>query len=276
MKSLFAIVLFTLLFPFHTQAQSLNGRILDAQTKQPVEFASIGILHRNAGTVANEQGNFVLNTEKAAPADTIKVSMLGYESRLFLVRDFENFLAQQSGMISLQPQNRKLQEVVIKPRKTKIITAGNTTDSKFMSAGFTSNDLGSEVGTVLRYNKKKPGKLENVNFNIASNSYNNVLFRVNLYEFKNGKIGENLLKEPLYTDFTGDSGTLTLDLSDKDIYISSDCLLTLEWIKDYGRRGLFFSAGFFNSDSYARKTSHGDWFDVPAGLGFWATIVHEK
>ncbi|MFC5269747.1 carboxypeptidase-like regulatory domain-containing protein [Adhaeribacter terreus] len=276
MKKLFAVILVTLLFTLQLQAQTLQGRILDAQTKQPIEFASIGILHRDAGTVANEQGSFVLNIEKARPGDTIKVSMLGYESRLFPASDFANVLARQNGIIALQPQTRNLQEVVIKPRKIKTITAGNTTDSKFMTAGFTSNDLGSEVGTVLRYNKKKPGKLENVNFNIASNSYHNVLFRVNLYDYKNGKIGENLLKEPLYTDFTGDSGTHTLDLSDKDIYISSDCLLTLEWIKDYGKRGLFFSAGFFNSDSYARKTSQGDWFEVPAGLGFWATIVHEK
>ncbi|MBK0402365.1 carboxypeptidase-like regulatory domain-containing protein [Adhaeribacter sp. BT258] len=276
MKKLFPTFLVALFYSLSLQAQTLQGRILDAQTKQPVEFASIGILHRDAGTVANEHGNFVLNTEKARSGDTLKVSMLGYESRLFSVPDFESKLTQGNGTILLQPQTRNLQEVVIKPRKTKTITAGNTTDSKFMSAGFTSNDLGSEVGTVLRYNKKKPGKVENVNFNIANNSYNNVFFRVNMYAFKDGKIGENLLKEPLYTDFSGDFGTLTLDLSDKNIYIDSDCLLTLEWIKDYGQRGLYFSAGFFNSDSYGRKTSHGNWFEVPAGLGFWATVVHEK
>ena len=274
MRKLFFAILF--LLTFQIQAQTLKGRILDAQTKQPIEFASIGVLHRDAGTVANEQGNFTLNIQKANPTDTLKISMLGYESRNFPVAGIENILKQQNGIIALKPLNRTLQEVVIRPKKTKTITAGNTTDSRFLSAGFTSNDLGSEVGTVLKYNKKTPGKIENVTFNVATNNYNNVLFRVNIYDYKDGKIGENLLKEPLYVDTSADFGAMTLDLSDKAIYITGDCLLTLEWIKDYGKKGLFFSAGFFNSDSYARKTSQGDWFKVPAGLGFWATIVHEK
>src|SRR5690606_27573962 len=149
---------------------------------------------------------------------------------------------------TLEPQVHQLKDVVIKPRKTKTITTGNTTDSRFMRAGFVSNDLGSELGTVLRYNKKKPGKLENVNFNIAANDYNTVLFRVNIYEFRYGQLGKNLLKEPLYTDCRAHNGTLSLDLSVWDIYISADFLLTLEWIQDYGQRGLFFSAGFFNAD----------------------------
>jgi len=276
MKKLFAVILLALLTTFQLQAQTLTGRILDAQTRQPVAFASIGILRRDAGTVADEQGNFSLSIAKAKPTDTLRLSMLGYENRQFLISEVQTVILRENSVLLLQPNERRLQEVVIKPRKTKTIKVGNTTDSRFMTAGFVSNDLGSELGTVLRYNKKKPGKLENVNFNIAKNDYNTVLFRVNIYAFKNGQVGESLLKEPLYTDFSAQHGTLTLDLSDQDIYITSDCLLTLEWIKDYGKRGLFFSAGFFNADSYARKTSHGNWFNVPAGLGFWATIVHEK
>lgn len=276
MKKLFAVWLLLICSFFQLKAQVIKGRVIDAQTKQPIEFASIGVMNRDAGTVANEQGNFVLNIQKARPTDTLKISMLGYESKVFLVGNIESMLGHQNGIITLQPQNRTLQEVVIKPRKTKTITLGNTTDTRMMSAGFSSNDLGSEVGTVLHYNKKKPGLLLNVNFNIAYNSFEHLLFRVNIYDFKDGKIGENLLKEPLYLETSTDFGTLTLDLSEKNIIIAHDCLLTLEWIKDFGKQGLMFSAGFFNSPSYARKTSHGKWFKSPAGLGFWATVVHEK
>ena len=259
-----------------TAAQLLKGRILDAETNKPVAFASVGVLHRDAGTVADEQGTFQLNVSHQNPTDTLKISLVGYRSYAAPVAQFTQMLAQQNGIIVLKPNVRQLQEVVIKPRKTKTILAGNTTDSRFISAGFVSNDLGSEIGTVLRYNKKKPGKIEDVNFNIAYNSYDQLLFRVNIYDFKNGKIGENLLKEPLYLETSMEHGTLNLNLSDKNILITNDCLLSLEWIKDFGESGLMFSAGFFNSDSYARKISQGDWFKVPAGLGLWATIVHEK
>ncbi len=275
MKTLLTALLFFIAISL--QAQSIKGRIIDLETQKPVQFASVGILHREAGTVTDEQGNFTLNTQKSKPTDTVKISMLGYENAQFTVQQFEKNLQQKNGTFALKPQVRKLQEVVIKPKKTKTIILGNTTDTRMMSAGFSSNDLGSEVGTVLRYNKKKPGKIENVNFNIASNNFEGqLLFRVNIYDYKNGKIGENLLKEPLYLETSMDYGSLSLDLSEKNIYLTQDALLTLEWIKDFGKQGLMFSAGFFNADSYARKISQGDWFKAPAGLGFWATVVHEK
>jgi hypothetical protein len=276
MKKLFVSVLIPFLYTVNLQAQILKGSVLDKLTNQPVEFASIGVLHREAGTVADEKGNFTFHIQNVKAVDTIKISMLGYESQQYLVAHFDGLLKQNNGIIVLQPKTQNLQEVVIKPRKTKTLLAGNTTNSRFISAGFGSNDLGSEVGTVLRYSKKKPGRIENVNFNIAYNTFDNVLFRVNVYDFKNGKVGENLLKEPLYLETSMDSGTLTLDLSEKNIYIFNDCLLTLEWIKDFGKKGLMFSAGFLNSDSYSRKISQGDWSKVPAGLGFWAEIMYEK
>jgi len=276
MKKLFAAVLFLFLSPDVLLAQTLKGRILDSENNQPVEFASVGILHRDAGTVANEQGYFQLNFQRTNAADTLKISMVGYESLVLTVAGFEKMIGQKNGVITLRPNIRKLQEVVIKPRKTKTLLTGNTTDTRMISAGFSSNDLGSEVGTVMRYNKKKPGKLENVNFNIAYNSFpDRLLFRVNIYDFKNGKIGESLLSEPLYLETMIDNGTLSLDLSEKGIYVKNDCFVSLEWIKDFGKSGLMFSAGFFNSDSYARKISQGDWYKVPAGLGFWSTVVHE-
>ena len=37
-------------------SSSLTGQVLDQTTQAPVAFASIGVLHRPAGTVANEQG----------------------------------------------------------------------------------------------------------------------------------------------------------------------------------------------------------------------------
>jgi hypothetical protein len=276
MKKPLTVVLLLFLFSSKGKAQVLNGRIVDAQSNKPIAFGSIGILHRDAGTVTAENGSFSLNPKNAVLTDTVRISMLGYETQQLSVNAFKNLIQTQNGKIELKPANQQLQEVVIRPKKTATIIAGNDTDSKVISAGFASNDLGSEVGTVLRYKKKKPGRLENVNFNIAYNSFDNLTFRVNIYDFKNGKIGANLLKEPLYLGTNIDSGILSLDLSGKNISISNDCLLSLEWIKDYGKQGLMFSAGFFNSDSFSRKISQGDWHKVPVGLGFWATVVHEK
>ena len=276
MKKLFAFVFLAICCYTSISAQTLKGRVVEAGTNKPVEFASIGILNREAGTVANEQGYFQFVPKAASTSDTVQISLIGYKNFTTSVQKFESLLAHNNGVISLQPEVRNLQEVVIKPRQTKTLITGNTTDTRTISAGFASNDLGSEVGTVLRYKKKKPGRLENVNFNIAYNSFpDQLLFRVNIYDYQNGRIGESLLTEPLYLETMISSGTLSLDLSEKNIYVSRDCFISLEWIKDFGKQGLMFSAGFFNSDSYSRKISQGKWSKSPAGLGFWATVEHE-
>jgi hypothetical protein len=275
MKKLFALVII-FLCSLQLHAQTYKGRLLDAETNSPVGFGSIGILHRDVGTVTDENGNFTLNTQKAAPNDTVKISMLGYESRLFTLPQFKQQFSAGAGIFKLTPKNNRLKEVVVKPRNTAWLVAGNTTETKSIMAGFSSNDLGSEVGTVLKYRKKKPGRIHKVHFNIAMNRYDTLLFRVNLHRFKNGTIGESLLSKPVFVKTTQEDGTLSVDLSDQQIYITRDCLVSLEWIKNLPAGGLMFSAGFLNSDSFSRKTSQGDWKKAPAGLGFWADIEYEK
>src|SRR5688572_17551514 len=99
MKNLLITLL--LLLSFRLQAQTFSGRVIDSQTNQPIGFTSIGILHRDAGTVANEQGYFNLNPGKATSTDTLKISMIGYESVQFQVGQFERMLLQRNGVIAL-------------------------------------------------------------------------------------------------------------------------------------------------------------------------------
>ena len=271
-----AIFFFCITFIFSVQAQTISGYVLDAKTMEPLPFVNVGVLHRNTGTVTDLNGKFTLDRTNVLPSDSVKISLLGYQAAVYRVADLGPVLAANKGRIRLEPQVKHLKEVVVKPRKTKIITAGNTTDSRNMTMGFTSNDLGSEIGTVLKYRKKKAGKLETVNFNLAMNRFDRVLFRVNVYEFKDGKAGQNLLQEPLYLSAEIDAGTLTAELGSQEIYLTGDCLLTLEWIEDLGKKGLMFSMGLLNGTTYARKTSHADWFRVNAGIGFWAEISVEK
>jgi hypothetical protein len=266
------IILATLLGFTALKAQKIEGKIIDAKTKEPVPFANVGILHRNIGTVCDENGMFSLPTGTALVTDTFRISSLGYKAIAVRVSDASKF----NGNFMLEPQAVALNEITIKPKTIKSIKLGNTADSKSMQAGFASNDLGSELGTVLKYSKKNPGKIKNVHFNISNNTYDSLLFRVNIYSFKKGKTGESLLKEAIYVRTKIKNGTLNLDLDAKEIYITGDALLALEWIKDLGSKGLYFSCGLLNANSYARKASQGDWEKIPVGIGFWAEVAYEK
>ena len=61
-------------------AQSLEGVLVDSKSKQPIQFAHIGILDKNAGTISNEAGEFSLNLSEYLSADTIVFSSIGYKS----------------------------------------------------------------------------------------------------------------------------------------------------------------------------------------------------
>lgn len=59
-------------------AQSLQGKVVDARTRQPLAFANVLIPSRAIGAITNELGEFTL--EGVQPDDTIAVSYIGFSS----------------------------------------------------------------------------------------------------------------------------------------------------------------------------------------------------
>jgi hypothetical protein len=192
------------------------------------------------------------------------------------VKDFRDKLKENTLIISLEENIVSLAEITVKPKVMKTKVLGNTNNSESVIAGFKSNDLGSEVGTVMRI-RKKPTHLENVNFNIATNEIENCKFRMNIYSMKNGQPDSIILKEPIYITTSLKSGTLSVDLKKYNLWVESDFLVSLEWIEDYGTNKLAFCAGLMDSNSMWRKTSQDKWMKAtPVGMGFNATVTYEK
>lgn len=275
MKKLFPVLFF--FFPFFAQAQQMQGKVVD-QLGQPLEYVNIGVVGKNVGTVSSASGSFQINLPPDLDQDTLQISALGYGTRKWKVADFKNSYAGQTAQVVLQEQAVALQEVMVRPRKfvTKVI--GNEAASKSIMAGFKDNSLGSEVGVVLKI--KKPSFLENVNFNIARNKYDTLFLRINIYRMGKNGPEENILQEPIYINLPQREvgRSISLDLSHKNIYLESDAFLSLELVRDLGEGGLWFSMGFLGSPSYYRKTSQGNWQNIPKALvmGFNATVTQEK
>jgi hypothetical protein len=47
-----------LFFFIHISAQEINGRIICSGSRLAVDFANVGIIGKNAGTVSDEQGRY--------------------------------------------------------------------------------------------------------------------------------------------------------------------------------------------------------------------------
>ena len=96
-----------LMFPIMAMPQqplSIDAKIIDGETDQPLPYASIYITDSH-GTISNQEGEFAI---KALPADRLRISYVGYETQIVKASEI-------SDVILLKPQAIRLSEVVVKP-----------------------------------------------------------------------------------------------------------------------------------------------------------------
>lgn len=66
--------------PLWAQNAVLRGRVLDAETHQPIPNAQVGVADNRLGTSTNDDGRFVLSIPPAFASERLTVALLGYRS----------------------------------------------------------------------------------------------------------------------------------------------------------------------------------------------------
>ncbi|GGX25159.1 carboxypeptidase-like regulatory domain-containing protein [Aquimarina muelleri] len=272
MKSIISSMLLFMISLVISGQETYKGQVKDSNTKEILPYVNIGILGRNVGTVSDNVGNFQIELESKYDLDTIQISMIGYKSYIKTVKEFKKEIL-KSDNILLDQEITELSEVMLSGKKLKEKTLGNKTKSKSMIGGFSTNQLGNEVGIVIKI-KKKPTYVNQFNASIASNKYDNVKFRLNFYNLKDGVPHESILKENIILTTDIKEGVFSADLSKYNIVVEDDFFVSLEWIEDLGKDGLMFSVGLFGSPIIERKTSQGDWNKVGVGIGFTVDVEY--
>ena len=64
----------------YSQQITITGKVVDIATKEPLPFASIGILGKPIGLISNEQGEFDFHIPAEMRNDILVISMLGYKT----------------------------------------------------------------------------------------------------------------------------------------------------------------------------------------------------
>lgn len=89
----------------------LNGEIIDAKTKKPLPYASVGIAGLHLGTITNGKGKFTLYVPDSLNQDTLQVNYLGYHPFSTPVSKIAN----KSVKIKLKPTSTEIGEVIVRP-----------------------------------------------------------------------------------------------------------------------------------------------------------------
>ena len=226
------------------QASFPTIRVVDGRTSQPVPYASVGVRGKALGTVADAQGSFPLSQVGAAPADTVVISSLGFQTQRLPLRELRG-----QPEIRLVPQQQALAEVVVRGRQPRRLLLGHNWVSAFTSYGFyTVLDtlpharLGREIGVLLHF--KHPTVLENFHVFTSGRDFKSVTFRLHLYAVEKGQPSHSLLRQDVIFTVDGQRrGWNNVDLRPFAITLAGpqQVVATVEWLSsEAGRPGSKF------------------------------------
>ena len=263
------LLIFVLFSSIPVYSQSLKGKVLSKSTNAGIGFVNVVIVGKNIGTVSDEDGNFTIEHVNLFDSDSLRFSIIGYESKNLSVLQFKEDSVKK---VFLDLKIYKLLEVNVvhkKGRKPKEIIIGTPVVSNDLKSGFENNDLGSELG--IKVHVKQPVLLKDLNLNVATCTFDSVTYRLNIYQSVNQIEYKNILTEPIYISFSKDKimNVITYDLRRYSIIVEGNILIALELYKDLGEGSLLFHTEFFTGFTFHRKTIEGNWTKSPGVIGMY-------
>ncbi|PCE66142.1 carboxypeptidase-like regulatory domain-containing protein [Sediminicola luteus] len=237
MRQIFFFFLFILVIPMFSQ-ETISGKVLNDQSKAPLAFVNLGVAGKGVGTVSSEKGVFKLRlNENIVPTDTVVFSHIGYATKKIPL----SVLIQGTAVIVLEPLPTQLKGVVVKYKKPIAKKLGRKGKGLgLMHQNFYSyyekdidDRLSKEMG--VRIPVKRDCHVEALNFNITSNQFKSVTFRMNVYAIEGKRPGKLLnTRDIVFQIKDGFLGWYKVDLSPFDIFLEKEqkeVAVTIQWLK---------------------------------------------
>ena len=233
-----------LLLPALSWAQEnrITGRVVDAKTKDPVPFASIGLREEGTGALTNEYGYFQLAGLEKTSQDSMIVMTLGYErSAVFIKRGSTEDL-----IVELKKREIKLDNVTVTSKGVKNLSLGSKSNNP--GEGMIQGLPGSQYAFFVKNDKqKKLGNVRTVSFYIGENGFPREPFRVRLYTADGNYNSPNtdMLVENVVVSAARGGEWFTVDLSSYNVPAPAEGFyVAMEWIVSGDK---FYTTNFMDS-----------------------------
>ncbi|MEX0291344.1 MAG: carboxypeptidase-like regulatory domain-containing protein [Flavobacteriaceae bacterium] len=116
-----AFLLLSVNSTIHAQeTEFLRGKLLDAQTQEPIPFATIRLKNRAVGVISNQDGGFRIPKKFEQMGDTVVISSMGYFKIELLLTKLSPV---DINVLELKPGLFKLSETVVSAKKKRPLTA---------------------------------------------------------------------------------------------------------------------------------------------------------
>lgn len=239
--------------PTQEQSISIKGKVV-SHKGHPLAYVNIGIPKANIGTATNKQGNFSLQIPQKHQQDTLRFSAIGYHSRNIPIQKVKSL------------EKIQLREKVYSMDTFEVMAknAFNQTEKlgmwkPLLGGGVAyQSEKGYKIVTKLNLEHER-ADLQKVRVWIWKNHDPNASMRVRVYQEKNGRPGQNLLKESLVKNVPKRKGWLTFDLSDQKILINSDFYAGVEFLGASNTIPYVGTRIMRETEDWDRQASQGQW-----------------
>ena len=243
--------------------QTVEGIVIDSATQDPLPYVHIGVVNKNVGVISRDDGTFRIDLRKAAPEDSLTFSILGYRRQQVPPPEWR----QGALTMYLSPQTYPLREVLVEDsRISDPVKLGRSQPTK-ITTGYSGNGdfgFGGEWGLRINHDGQTY-RITDVNFHTRFNTFDSVLFRVNVYDMQDDFPHKSLLPRELWVTSRKRDKWITKDVTAKQLVIDQDIIVTFEvvrlWRSATGDNALFYThgKGYEQSDTYHRASSLDRW-----------------
>lgn len=262
-------------------AQKITIQVLDNETKENIEYASILFPDHKKSFVANEKGIFIVDANKYKLPLKVIIEQFGFEKKEITLQNNTNVYN-----IFLEPTSELLQEVIIPPANAKIKERvyGRTNEGSgnikgmFRSYNDENKDSGLKFGMILNTNNKLK-KIKKIHWYITKIDFKAV-YGIEFFEVENGKPTKRIPHADIHFKVTDKSrGWITVNTNDLDIYLDGNkkvaaIFKTLKVEINKGKENyLSTNVGFAAGNTFVFKDSEfEDWQKIPMNFPFYITV----
>jgi 5-hydroxyisourate hydrolase-like protein (transthyretin family) len=271
------IIYLLLLFPVLATAQiKLAGKVLDANTKQPIAYVNIENFRVQVGTQTNQNGIFELNLLNGKQTDTIKISCVGYADKYVT-----NLQSNEQLVYELLPVVFQLSEVKVSNQNPTEVEVGivKKTGRDVVFFNKLIQRPGTQQAVYMENVESKVAYIKTVFFYLGDEMFD-APFRVRVYESENGLPGKDLLNKSVEFAAKKKNAWNELDISTYSLLVPENgFFVSVEWIANDKYRKTDFqnkvsSGGTLEKvafNYYGPKILHR--FDTGYGLTYYRTLA---
>lgn len=274
MKQFFLVVAVALAATHFSYAQKIEATVIDAQSREPIAYASVGVVERTLGTLADTMGHFSLDVPMELDGDSLRISCVGYGELTMSVAD-----ARKCKEFALEAVEYPLPEVVVMPIKTTAKHYGRKSakGSMFLVVEGDSG-AGKEMG--MQFKTKKRAWIKNVSFAIVENDsmLTRMPFRLNLYKKQGNEYTNNLVSslQFLYTKEVIVDGRFTFNLPTPIVIEKGEYIIAVEFLENFPNRNFHMRTSIMTGHTFYRYAPQSSWKKIPLGSTLAIDVAEEK